>query len=412
MCKLLLMTGIQDGPLAMRFMELMAKPMSITNSHGIGYTAVKPDGSIFSQRWLNNAEFFDTANIITPEDLEAVKLKLAELEPFRAKLPKGALDIPLDLNYSQYGDVDFSEIKTLTMHTRWATCGREFANTHPFIDQDVSLVHNGAIWNARFLDVNKISTCDSEAALQTYLTQGVQSDSSKAKQWLNILSGSWAFGVLGRNASGSRILDVVRGSSNLYYLEAGPLGKIFCTNDSDAKAVLREMNIEITKEPMLLPSDSMYRFNALTGECIEDIDVKPVYKGYSSGKTFGHSGGTTTGRTSDYDQSSGMSRKDKEYNDAIMADAMGRNSGFPDVFNSTESDWDKRKVKKYTHNSKEPLIDRLEMHDMVYNTNYADDYESLTQTLREWVKDYDERLGFKAARKEINTLIEHNMKMG
>ena len=183
MCKLLIMTGITEGLVAEELMKRMAKPMSERNRDGIGYTAVAGDGELFSERWLNNKQFFDVSNIMTPEIADA-------LAPYANRLPDGALDI----NYSTLGNINFQDVRSVTMHTRYATCGKEFANTHPFIYEDTSLIHNGSISNAfstqyrAGLDVNKISTCDSEAALQTYLAKGVNLDPKKAKEWLDGLS--------------------------------------------------------------------------------------------------------------------------------------------------------------------------------------------------------------------------------
>jgi hypothetical protein len=399
------MTGIKDSPLAVEFMKLMAKPMSTSNRDGIGYTAVRSDGSIFSQRWHNNNQFFDTDSIMTPE----ISKKLSK---FKDRLPVGALD----LNYGQYGEIDYNDVKTLTMHTRFATCERTFANVHPFIDQDISLVHNGTISNAFALNVNKISTCDSEAALQTYISEGVLNDSSKAKKWLDLLSGSWAFGILGRNISGNRILDVVRGSSSLYYLEAGSLGRIFTTNDDDAKAVLKEMNIEITLAPTMVEMNSMHRFDALTGELVEKIDIKPVYNYSNTGNHSYYQGSGTSGMTSSRgsqsawgnssrnNTSSRMSQKDIEYTAALMADAMGKNE-FPDVLNQY-GEWDYRKLKQYYCDSKEPLLDRLDMWDQAFDADYAPEYEALPYDLKEYVQDVDRMQGFKEARRLIKELGE------
>src|SRR5690606_5604014 len=110
---------------------------------------------------------------------------------------------------------DLTKATSITMHTRYATTGTEFINTHPFIYNDVSLVHNGMIRNWEELKVNKISTCDSEAALQTYINQDVVNDINKTQDWANQLEGSYAFGVLAKDSSGKRILDVVKGSSYL-----------------------------------------------------------------------------------------------------------------------------------------------------------------------------------------------------
>jgi len=409
------MTGITEGRVAEEFIQRMAIPMSRTNAHGIGYSAVASDGELFSERWLNNEQFFSTKDVMTP--------KIAKtLEAYANRLPAGALD----LNYSRFGKLNFEDVRTITMHTRFATCGREFANTHPFIYEDTSLIHNGTIRNAftshysTGLDVNKISTCDSEAALQTYLSQGVNLDTTKAKAWLDMLSGSWAFGILSRNAANNRVLDVVRGMSTLYYMEVDGLGKIFTTDDDDAKTVIKDMKLTFTKEPGLVKMDEMYRYDATTGEYLESVDIKPVYKSYGSdySKTSGRTttAGTGAGTTT---TSNSQSNKTSRFNvkkpgEALMAlvDALRDDPNFmasmPDIFtvNSTKENLniDFRKVTKNCGDPSYPLLDRLDIFDMVYDRQYVAMYEKLSTEVREFVRQTDAREGFKSARKLIESL--------
>lgn len=420
MCKLLIMTGIAEGLVAEEFMRRMAVPMSRTNAHGIGYTAVGPDGELFSQRWLNNDHFFDRSNVMTPEIAEALK-------PYESRLPKGALE----MNYSELGNIDFSNVRTVTMHTRFATCGREFANTHPFIEGDTSLIHNGSISNAfssnyrKGLDVNKISTCDSEAALQTYLSQGVNLDTTQAKQWLDLLSGSWAFGILSRNAQGNRILDVIRGVSRLYYMEIDGIGKVFTTDDDDAKGVVKEMGLTFVKEPIFIATDEMYRYDAITGEFLQAVDIKPVYK--YSGSEYSKSGGrkhtatanttTSTSHNTKSSQSTGSNTLNvKRPGEALLAfldafrgdpDAM---SVMPDIFTSTSDiknlKIDFRKVKKYCNDTNFLLVERLDIFDLVFNSSFVEKYNTLPPVLKEYVRETDNRQGCKAARDQIDVLYE------
>ena len=390
MCKLLIVTGITESRVAHEFMRRMAVPMSKTNDHGIGYSAIKSNGDMFSERWHRNYSFMDYNSIMIPEVAE-------QLLPYIQRLPYGALET----NYSQYGEIDYDDMQTLTMHTRWATCGREFANTHPFIDQDTSLIHNGTIRNADSLKVNKISSCDSEAALQTYLDQGVFGDSSKAKKWLDILSGSWAFGILSRDAANVRILDVVKGSSTLYYMEIEGLGRVFTTDKDDAVTVCRDMALTFIKEPEYMITDSMFRFNAVTGVLMESIDIKPKYV-------------TTSGYTGNYNWQSGRSgssnsnpSKNQPTSTAYTSNQRTslEDSEYPDLCNKNGG-WDTNKVSKYIENINEPLLDRLDIFDIVYDRNCLDLYESLPDALQDYVIETDVMEGFKAARKLIIDLEE------
>lgn len=420
MCKLLIMTGITEGLVAEEFMKRMAKPMSERNRDGIGYTAVAGDGELFSERWLNNKQFFDVSNIMTPEIADA-------LAPYANRLPDGALDI----NYSTLGNINFQDVRSVTMHTRYATCGKEFANTHPFIYEDTSLIHNGSISNAfstqyrAGLDVNKISTCDSEAALQTYLAKGVNLDPKKAKEWLDVLSGSWAFGILTRNQQGNRVLDVIRGVSMLYYMEIDGIGKVFTTNDDDAKAVAKEMNLTFVKEPIFVASDEMYRYDAVTGEFLDSIDIKPKYKTWgneSYSKTGGRNStaGASTG-TSNSQTKTKTSLNTKKEGQALIdlvdtfRDEPDCMDLLPDIFTETSTPKnlkiDFRKVKKHCHDTNYPLLDRLNVFDLVFNREYVVKYQTFPQELREYIRQVDNQQGCKAARSLIDELFEKRMEV-
>jgi len=407
------MTGITEGLVAEEFMRRIAVPMSRTNAHGIGYTAVGPDGSLFSERWLNNDQFFDTSNVMTPK---IAKLLL----PYANRLPKGALND----NYSRLGKVDFSTAKTVTMHTRFATCSRDFVNTHPFIYEDTSLIHNGTIRNAfstsymTGLDVNKLSTCDSEAALQTYLSQGVNLDTSAAKKWLDLLSGSWAFGILSRNAENNRVLDVVRGTSFLYYMEIDGLGKVFTTDDDDAKLVVKDMGLTFVTEPKMVSNDEMYRYDAVTGEFLTTVDIKPVYQRNWNNQSFFNSKGgertTTTSGTSNSPSQNASKGKRVGENLLVLIDSLKDDphamSLLPDIFVDNSSiknlKIDFRKVKLHTYDLREPLIDRLDVFDLVFNTSLLGKFESLPIQLKEYIIETDKAQGFKSARNLIDSIIE------
>lgn len=423
MCKLLIMTGITEGLVAEEFMKRMAVPMSKTNAHGIGYTAVGPDGELFSQRWHDNDMFFDKTKVLTKDHVAEIKERLKDFEG-RLNLKK------MEENYSELGNIDFTNVRSVTMHTRFATCGREFANTHPFIHEDTSLIHNGSISNAfsthyrTGLDVNKISTCDSEAALQTYLSQGVNLDTKKAKQWLDLLSGYWAFGILSRNQQGNRILDVIRGTSRLYYMEIDGLGKIFTTDDDDAKGVVKDMGLTYVKEPIFVATDEMYRYDAITGEFLDSVDIKPSYKssygGYESSKSGGRRGtatANTTTSTSHTTSKSSSTTNVKRSGEALLAlvdafrddpDAM---SLMPDIFTDTSTPKDLkidfRKVKKFGNDTRVPLLERLDIFDLVFNSEYVSMYQSLPPQLREYIRGTDgQGEGLKSVRGLINSLYE------
>ena len=74
----------------------------------------------------------------------------------------------------------------LLIHGRYATCDVNVDNTHPFIDRNHGLIHNGVVSSDTYEP--KHSTCDSEILLQAYLAAG--------KEGLTKVEGYAAFGLI------------------------------------------------------------------------------------------------------------------------------------------------------------------------------------------------------------------------
>lgn len=380
MCKILIMTGIKDGYKAFEFMRAMAVPMSQMNRDGIGYTAINPDGSMFAERWHNNFQFLNREDIMIPE--VAKKLK-----KFKNRLP---LDC-LETNYSLHGEGDLTKATTITMHTRYATTGTEFANTHPFIYEDISLIHNGMIGNWKELNVNKISTCDSEAALQTYISNGVNLDIEKTQPWANSLEGGYAFGVLAKDADGNRILDVVKGSSSLYKIEIEGLGLIFTTDDRDAVASCKKLGLNILSSESLLYG-TLLRYNALSGEQIGtfDIKAKPIAPRESYwGGSYSH--GRSSWRPS---TSTTTEVKTLPITDETLIPFV---ENYPDLFRPNGK-WNYSALNTFFNDSMEPIIERFEVFDKVFGRNYVTQYEALCEEDKMFLNNYDLTYDFRATR--------------
>jgi len=222
MCKVMILKGIQNSQLALDFMKAVAPNMSVYNSDGIGYSAVNSKNKMFMEKWHNNKQFLDTDTVI---DNDTLKL----LAPFKNRLPY------LSLNYTNYGEVTRDDLTTVTMHTRYATCGKTFENTHPFIEGDTSLIHNGVIRNQEELNLNKNSTCDSENALQLYKNLNINLETSpdNVQDFIDQLKGYWAFAFLSPDANNRYMLDVVREGAALYWALLPELGEHcagYCNN--------------------------------------------------------------------------------------------------------------------------------------------------------------------------------------
>lgn len=122
--------------------------------------------------------------------------------------------LPTSKNYTKMGEGLWEkDAAAITLHTRMATCEKGLKNVHPFIDKDTSVIHNGVINNHKMFDL-KLSTCDSESILISYLKQGIGKALDKTEAMAKELFGYYACGVFSRDAEGNRILDVFKANNN------------------------------------------------------------------------------------------------------------------------------------------------------------------------------------------------------
>lgn len=371
MCKLMILTGIEDSKLALKFMQGASVPMSISDRDGIGYSAINSQNELFMERWHSNSKFLDTETVIDQSTIDA-------LEPFKARLP------PLSVNYGSYGNVTRDDLRTVTMHTRMATCGRTFENTHPFVDQGVSLIHNGVIQNAHSLNLNKISTCDSEVALQLYINEQLnltETPDSIQKGLINKLQGYWAFGILAKGIDGQYMIDIVREGANLYWATIPEMGEnchVFATTESIINTAIASIGLPKREKIYVLPESCYHRFNAVNGEYITDfmLDTSSLnkfeYPAYYSKKSLN----TTYSKTDtkrDYSDSSYL----RDY------DMWQDQYNFSNVENDIPEDNvnDDLLIESF-YNPDEYLIDRLYDFDKLMGTDYGTGYESINMKHR------------------------------
>lgn len=363
MCRLLLLTGLQRPELTAKFMEYAKVPMSYGNNMGIGYTAVKSDGEFFTERWHNNSQFFDRETVMTKEVIE-------QLQPFKARLGN------LTENYSLYGQApDFSDVTSVTMHTRYATCGKEFENTHPFVYGDTSLVHNGVIDNAFQLDLNKISTCDSEAALQSYIKHGVAGNIENAQAWIDSLSGYWAFGIFARDASGRRVLDIIRNNASLYVSNIEGFGVAIATTADIITSSAARLSLN-APSPQLVKSNVLWRFDATTGVCLDKIELS------DSKLNAAPRWGWSQKDEEEWEKITGEKKTSEVKLSVVPRSPEG--AGTDDAHSEFIKFFDE------VEDTESPLIDRLYMYDEFSNSNFGYWFETLPVEMRQASWQYDD----------------------
>lgn len=262
MCKIMIMSGInnKNRALALEFTKLMAKQITPGNSDGLGYAAVTTKGTLFGERWLNNSEAFVNRPTIQT---------LSKQETLLVDKYKGFLipDVPAPV-YNSFGVIDEENIAAITLHTRLATSGKEFINTHPFVLGDTALIHNGVISNANDLKMVQ-STCDSEAILNEYVDNKVMDKPENIRKVAGKLQGYYACGVFSKTKSGGTILDIFKDSrANLeaaYIVDMRAI--VFSSRLSDIKAVCSQMGMEIGRT-FKVSDDMLLRVDPVSGDVL------------------------------------------------------------------------------------------------------------------------------------------------
>lgn len=274
MCKIFIVAGVKPSTVnkVWKFAEAIAKPMSRSNTDGLGYGAITSDGALFGERWLNNDHAFKSAG-----DVESVDPNYAGAVEFKSET----------FNYTSYGEIDKKNIVALTMHTRWATTPKGMNNVHPFVLEEVSLIHNGVIRNHHEFKLE--STCDSEAILQSYVKQKVWETPTNFQAAADMIRGYYACGVLFHSVDGPR-LDIFKASHAVLYvayikeLET----YVHCTSDDDIKNVCKELGYSHGPVYTIL-SNKFIRIDAAAGKTMSITTFSPAAE-YSYMESTRHNG--------------------------------------------------------------------------------------------------------------------------
>ena len=272
MCKIMVMSGINETnrKLALEFTKQMAMQISPGNNDGLGYAAVTTEGELFGERWHKNSEAFverPAPSIQTKEETNIIK----QYNEFLIPNVK-------PISYNKFGVINEDSIAAITLHTRLATSGKEFINTHPFVRGGTSLIHNGVIANARELEMIQ-STCDSEAILNLYVKHGVTNNISNIQKVADKLQGYYACGVITETKKYGYVVDIfkdTRANLSASYIRDMNI-MVFSTQANDVAAVCAKMGMEVVYS-YSVKEGVIARLSTLTGMPLEIEKFNPNYK--------------------------------------------------------------------------------------------------------------------------------------
>lgn len=309
--------GAKNNKKLRDFCKFAAPIISRGNSDGFGYIAVKENNQVFTEKWLKNDDAFK-GNPLTDADRETISGM------------KDFIDAPDLNNYHTTGLKNWSQARSILMHARWKTNGGiEIDNTHPFMQDDTFLVHNGMIRNYADFGI-KATECDSISLLRQYLANDVANNASNIRDALEPMQGYWAVGVTAMSGD-KRVVDIftsktatdsrtntnygkqnIGGSGTLAMTYVNQLqGYVLATKQDDIEDVLKKLEWKHENKFFGVQEKRMMRFDAVTGEALELVD--------HSGLTIvdnKNSGGTSSGKSSTTSQTNGTTGTGSQNNAA------------------------------------------------------------------------------------------------
>lgn len=282
MCKIAIIAGIKPErqEATIRFIKEMAEIMTPGNDDGLGYAAVDKHGNLFAEKWLNNKKAFTPMKAFDPDT------KLISM--FSKAIKKQ--DTPL--TYASHGVPDLNKAVAVTLHARLATSAKGIKNTHPFIDADTSLIHNGVITNVQDFNFT-LSSCDSEAILISYLKRYVGVIPEGIKDAVVDLVGYYACAVFARDADGNRILDVFKGhNDNLHLVWIDDLETwVMSSTEENIRRACAKLGFKCG-EGFQMVDGVMTRINPITGDKILNQEFDVAARCYSGGAWPRYNGAT------------------------------------------------------------------------------------------------------------------------
>lgn len=298
MCKIFMAAGIKEkhAEKVWKYAERISKRMSRANRDGLGYAAVTAEGKMFGERWLNNDQSFrkftkvdDLDKVIVENFDGAVEIN----NTYGVKRESG------EAVYNSFGEFTPKKTVALTMHARMATTPKGLINVHPFVMDGVSLIHNGVIRNVDDFKY-KISTCDSETILQSYLQSGMKTDLKMAEKMAGMLDGSYACGVLTHTEQGP-ILDVFKSwttSLNAAYIPDMEVW-VMSTDKDDIIDTCKELEYDYSNM-FTIKGGKAIRIDATTGKRIAMEDFNPAQNFQNRSNTYQRRSEETTSNSGNH----------------------------------------------------------------------------------------------------------------
>lgn len=236
MCKIMIIPGCKTGKKLMEFSHAAFPHLTEQDNDAFGYVAVAKSTGMFGERWTSMADVFKSHTSYSKQDLGLLHAL------------SGQLDVPRKNNTHNTFGQKASDVHTIMLHGRYATCGKGLENAHPFVSKvegvKHAMIHNGVISNSLALNLNRTSTCDSEVILNLYTDNNVATDASRIQTVADSLQGWYAAGVISEQDD-RFILDVFRDAqAPLYVAWVTELDTmVFCTSEEIIRKTCKDVDM-------------------------------------------------------------------------------------------------------------------------------------------------------------------------
>ncbi len=298
----MMVAGIKKKKLAQvqKFVQEMSTIMSRHDEDGVGYAAINAKGQLHGEKWLNKKDAF---KIHAQPKADKVAGFMKALFDTAAKFKTEPV---LQQVYESFGDLSQKdETVAMIVHARKKTIGDiTVKNVHPFVAMDeedvpqTALIHNGSIQNHEKL-TKKYSTCDSEVILHEYIKNMMWYNPWAIEKMTDTLIGQYATGVLSSSSfdDGEVIpyLDVFKSNKELHAAYIPELEVvIFSTWHATLEETAKNLNMTV-QHIMEIENGNLMRFNAITGERIQDVIPFQLSKEREFGNTMNTTNTSGTG---------------------------------------------------------------------------------------------------------------------
>jgi len=218
MCKLFILTNtskLSHNKLS-KLLTVTAKIMGKTDSHGFGWSML-------------NGDSFTGEKCVDPEYFE---------NSFFSSVPSQLKSIFGKSESEVYGEMPKKLSGALLVHARISTNQLGLINTHPFINEDWSLIHNGVVTNETD-HVERKSSNDTEYLLHHLTHQGVDG-------MVSSVAGYYAVGAISRKTGD--LLVVKDNIANLYACYIETLDSLaFGTSASQLESIIKTIGYKHSK---------------------------------------------------------------------------------------------------------------------------------------------------------------------